>query len=59
MISKCETCIHTRLVPSENGWHRACCLTSNAQILCITGRVSRYIRDRFYVPTNKESEDKE
>lgn len=54
---KCDSCIHSRMVLSENGWHRVCCLTPNASMLCITGRMSRYIRNKFYVPVNKESED--
>lgn len=55
MINKCETCIHTRFVLSENGWHRVCCLSQTAEMLCVTGKVRRYIR---WCPNNlKESED--
>lgn len=40
---KCDSCMHSRLVLSENGWHRACCLSQHMEMLCVSGKVNRHI----------------
>lgn len=40
MVSKCDGYIYSRLVVSENGFHSVCCLSDNAAIACLTGKVN-------------------
>jgi hypothetical protein len=43
-MSKCDTCIFSRAVISENGFHWVCCLTQKRAIDCMSGVKDRYIR---------------
>lgn len=40
---KCETCMNSRPVLSENGWHDLCALPSIDAIYCMTGREDNYV----------------
>ena len=42
-MKKCEKCLNSRRVISENGFHPVCCLSQKASINCITGKKSRFI----------------
>lgn len=38
----CETCLHSRRIISENGFHAICCLSSVQERKCIIGDGSKY-----------------
>lgn len=38
----CETCINSRLVVSENGYHYQCCLSGIKSLRCHSGNTSYY-----------------
>ena len=40
---KCDTCLNSRPVVSENGIHCICCLSSKAAANCLTGKKDRCI----------------
>ena len=43
---KCDYCLNARTIVSENGFHSACCLPNDKDILnCLTGKEDRYIRN--------------
>lgn len=42
-MSKCDTCLFSRAVISENGIHWVCCLTSKKATDCMIGVKDRYI----------------
>lgn len=42
-MSKCDQCLNTRPIISENGWHRICALPAKQAALCITGKKIRFI----------------
>lgn len=41
----CDTCLNTRVICSENGYHTICSLHHVASYNCITGKKNHYIRD--------------
>lgn len=43
-MSKCDTCLFSRAIISENGFHWVCCLTQKRAIDCMNGVKDRYIR---------------
>lgn len=42
-MDKCEECLRSRLIVSENGYHAACCLPQKKAIACITGEKDLFI----------------
>lgn len=42
MASKCETCLNSLAIVSENGIHHICCLSERLALLCVIGKVDRY-----------------
>lgn len=42
-MSKCDTCLFSRAVISENGFHWVCCLTPKKATDCLLGVKDRYI----------------
>lgn len=42
-MDKCEKCLQSRMVVSENGIHAACCLSSKRAVDCITGKKDSFI----------------
>ena len=40
---KCETCLNSRGIISENGWHYICCLSNQKAIDCIANKKDYYI----------------
>lgn len=38
----CETCLNSRLVISENGYHYQCCLSGIKSLRCHSGSTSYY-----------------
>lgn len=51
---KCELCLNSRTVFSENGVHFVCCLSSKAAMCCRLGTNDSFI----YNPTRGDSEEK-
>ena len=40
---KCDECLHSRLVISENGYHSVCCLLEHESRECIFGEASHFV----------------
>ena len=40
---KCDTCLNSRPIISENGIHHACCLSDMKAFRCMTGMKDQYI----------------
>ena len=56
---KCDYCLNSRPVFSENGWHPACCLTSQQIKKCLMGQKD-YFEERpciskIFIEENKEN----
>lgn len=51
-MMKCDTCLNSRPVMSENGIHYICCLSSKASLNCMTRKKDRYIKH----PMRKEAD---
>ena len=43
MTNKCDTCLNSRPILSENGWHSSCCLSDRKAFNCLTGKKDHYI----------------
>lgn len=42
-MKKCEECLHSRPVVSENGYHYICCLSPKKAVNCIAGIKSQFV----------------
>ena len=42
-MKKCEECLNSRLVVSENGYHAVCCLSQKKAIDCMIGKKSQFV----------------
>lgn len=42
-MQKCEKCLKSRPVISENGYHAVCCLSQKKAIDCIMGKKSSFV----------------
>ena len=42
-MSKCEECLNSRLVVSENGYHMVCCLPEDKATDCMIGKVNHFV----------------
>ena len=51
---KCDTCLNSRPIVSENGIHFNCCLSSKAAMKCMTGEKDGYVEH----PMRKERDSK-
>lgn len=40
---KCETCLNSRPIISENGIHYVCCLSDKKAVRCMFGMEDRYV----------------
>jgi hypothetical protein len=50
---RCDTCINSRVVVSENGYHSICTLSSKAAINCMTEKTDSY----YTIASKKKEED--
>jgi len=41
-MNKCDLCINSRVIISENGYHYICCLSEKEIMECILNNYSRY-----------------
>nr|DAG70828.1 MAG TPA: hypothetical protein [Caudoviricetes sp.] len=41
--SKCDTCLHSRVIISENGCHSICFLSSKQTVKCMMNNYNKYI----------------
>ena len=48
-MSRCETCLDSRCIVSENGFHYICCLKEDSAINCLTGKEDHYIENPMKV----------
>lgn len=42
-MNKCEECVHSRPIISENGYHSVCCLSQKAMVDCLMGKKSQFM----------------
>ena len=42
-MNKCETCLNSRPIISENGLHSVCCLSSKKAVDCIINKKDYYV----------------
>ena len=42
-MNKCEECVHSRPIISENGYHSVCCLFPKAMVDCLMGKKSQFM----------------
>lgn len=54
---KCDTCLNTRVITSENGKHPVCNLSEGDMVKCLLGSKNYYICD--VLDTEKEEEKDE
>lgn len=43
IMDKCEKCLHSRPIISENGIHSVCCLSQKSAVDCVTGKKSQFV----------------
>ena len=41
-VSKCDSCVYSRMAISENGFHPLCGLSSQKAVKCLTGHTEYY-----------------
>lgn len=41
-IKKCDSCLNSRIVISENGLHSICCLSEKKAVDCLTNKEDSY-----------------
>lgn len=41
-LTKCDSCLNSRIVISENGVHSVCCLSEKKEVECITKEKNHY-----------------
>ena len=51
---RCDKCLHTRLVMSENGLHPVCALSAKAAKDCITGKKDHFLQLDEWANCNRE-----
>ena len=51
----CERCLNSRVIVSENGRHKVCCLTQKKAIDCMIGKKSHFVS--LYKDENKVTKD--
>lgn len=42
-MNKCRTCLNSRAIMSENGWHYICCLSKKKTTDCTTNKKDYYV----------------
>ena len=42
-IKKCDSCLNSRIVVSENGLHSICCLSEKKAVDCMLGEKDNYV----------------
>lgn len=42
-ITKCDSCLNSRIVVSENGMHSTCCLSDKKAVECLMNKKDSYI----------------
>ena len=42
---RCDKCLNSRPVLSENGWHSICCLSVKAMEKCLAGEKDRFVEN--------------
>lgn len=45
-IKKCDSCLNSRIVVSENGLHSICCLSEKKAVACMLGKKDSYLEYR-------------
>lgn len=43
IVQKCEECLHSRMIVSENGYHTICCLSQKKAVDCMTGKELHFV----------------
>lgn len=42
-LNKCDSCLNSRMVVSENGLHSVCCLSKKKAVDCMLGKKDNYV----------------
>lgn len=42
-LTKCDSCLNSRIVVSENGLHSICCLSEKKAIACMFGEKDSFV----------------
>lgn len=42
-IKKCDSCLNSRIIVSENGLHSICCLSEKKAVDCMFGEKDHYV----------------
>ena len=54
-LNKCDNCLNSRRIISENGLHSVCCLPDKQAVECLIGRKDQ----KIMLPTTEDKEVKE
>lgn len=52
-LTKCDSCLNSRIVVSENGLHSVCCLSEKKAVECLTKEKNHYEEMPKYVENKK------
>ena len=52
-LTKCDSCLNSRIVVSENGLKSICCLSEKKAVNCLTGEEDGY---KGFPPRRKDGE---
>lgn len=52
-LSRCDMCLNSRHIISENGFHTICCLSEKKSLECITGEKDHYIQHPVFKQEEK------
>lgn len=53
-LSRCDMCLNSSHIISENGFHTICCLSEKNSLECITGKKDHYIQHPAFKMGGKE-----
>ena len=53
-MSKCEACVFSRPIISENGFHAVCTLPDKENVECVCNRLNHYKPEIINIKTNKQ-----
>ena len=55
-FNKCDTCLNSRVIISENGYHSSCCLSDKEAVNCMIDREDKYIASPMKVNKSEVEE---
>lgn len=55
-LDRCDMCLNSRHIISENGFHPICCLSEKKSLECITGKKDHYIKHPAFNQEEKNND---